>query len=335
MSFDHSLSVIGAGSYGTALAIAASSDGTPVMLWDYLPSRAEKMSCERKNTPYLPDIVFPSSLSVSSSLEEAVNFSRNILIVVPSSVFKSVTESLKPLLTEEHRLAWATKGFADEKGELLSDTVKEIFKDHSFCPPLAAVSGPTFAGELAAGMPTAIACGGNSPSWVDDLCMLLRTEHFLLYKSPYFDALQLGGAVKNVVAVAAGISDGLGYGANARTALISRGFAEILTLGIAMGISERGFMGLSGMGDLVLTCTDNQSRNRRFGFLLGQGKSAQEAREQIGQVVEACHTAKILKSLAERYKVNMPICFGLCEILNGEKSVKEAAASLMSQAALS
>ena len=329
MKEKQSLTVIGAGSYGTSLAVAVASKGMPVILYARDPQKAAKMQEEQMNAQYLPGIIFPPSLTVTSNLEEAVKFARDILVVVPSESFEKTLKEIKPFWKRRQRLAWATKGL-DSSGELLSKVVmREMTDDEYPILPIAALSGPTFAKELAAGMPTAIACAGNDEKFVDDMCQIMHTKTFRVYKSHDLVAMQIGGAVKNVIAIGAGMSDGLGYGANARTALISRGLAEMIRLGTALGASERGFMGLSGLGDLMLTCTDNQSRNRRLGYMLGQGKRADEALKEIGQAVEGYKMVKVVVGLALKMGVEMPICSELYEVLVNHKSGREAARDLL------
>lgn len=331
MEQPQSLAVIGAGSYGTALAIAVASKGLSVCLYDHNPQHAKFMEQERQNHKYLPDIRFPDSLHVVGDLKTAVLSSPYILIVVPSSAFCEILREIKGYLTPKHRLAWATKGLESASGMLLSQVIEQEFKD--LCPPpIAALSGPTFAKELACGLPTAIACAGNNDEWVSLLCQIMHTPTFRVYKSHDIIALQLGGAIKNVIAIGAGMSDGLGFGANARTALISRGLVEMIRLGASLGASEHGFMGLSGLGDLMLTCTDNQSRNRRFGFMLGQGKTVEEALAAINQVVEGYHMVKVIKALADKQQVAMPICQEIYEVIVNGKSCKAAAQALLARA---
>ena len=324
------LTVLGAGSYGTALAMAVATKGTPVLLWSHRPAQAHELAQARMNAQYLPGILFPPSLSVTSDLKAALAFSKDLLLVVPSSAFVASLQELKQYLTPSHRLVWATKGFESHTGALLSEVVEQELDPLNI--PLAALSGPTFARELAQGLPTAIACAGTDQKFVDDVCKLLHTPTFRVYQSHDLLALQIGGAVKNVIAIGAGMSDGLGYGANARTALISRGLAEMIRLGIALGASERGFMGLSGLGDLMLTCTDNQSRNRRLGFMLGQGKNIEEALAQIGQVVEGYHMVHVVDKLAQSKGVEMPICHELYEVIVNHKNGAQAARDLLSRA---
>ncbi len=322
------LSVLGAGSYGTALAVAAALKGLPVTLWARSAERAAQMQQDRQNSFYLRDIPFPDSLSVTSDLQAAAAAAPIVLIVVPSHSFGALLTELKPLLRQDQRVCWATKGLDLNSGRLLSELAAEILGDHQ---PFCALSGPTFARELAAGLPTAIAVAGNNADFCAEICQLMHSRTFRLYQTADFIGLQLGGAVKNVIAIGAGMSDGLGYGANARTALISRGLVEMQRLGVAMGATERCFSGLSGLGDLILTCTDNQSRNRRFGMMLGRGLSADEALQRIGQVVEGLTMTSIIYRLIQRYSVDMPICSEIHAVLYAGKSARDAAVSLLSR----
>lgn len=327
MLYSHALTVIGAGSYGTALAIAVASKGYLVTLCARDEQTATLLNKERSNNKYLKGILFPPSLKVTASYQEACNFCNTLLIVVPSAAFVQILRDLKPFLTSEHQIAWATKGLEAGSCDLLSNVAKRELAPLDL--PLAAISGPTFARELASNLPTAIACAGLNSSFVNELCTIMHTPTFRIYQSHDFIALQLGGAVKNVLAIGAGMSDGLGYGANARTALISRGLAEMIRLGVALGATEKGFMGLSGLGDLMLTCTDDQSRNRRFGFMLGKGISVEQALQSIGQVVEGYHMVKEVYHLAQKLKVDMPICKEIYEVIVNHKPGYEAAISLL------
>ena len=323
----YSLCVIGAGSYGTSLAIAVASKGLKVKLWDRNPERAAAMQLKRENARYLLGIKFPDSLDVTSDLEQAIKPTQTILIVVPSHTFRSILEKIKNYITPDHRIAWATKGL-DSSGMLLSDVAMQFFsKDTKF----AAISGPTFALELAKNLPTAIAVSGNDPKFTKDLSNILHTPTFRIYENSDFIALQLGGAIKNVIAIACGLSDGLGYGANSRTALVTRGLAEMVRFGISRGATERGFMGLSGLGDLILTCTDDQSRNRRLGYMLGKGMSLDDAMQKIGQVVEGVKMTSVVHALSTELKVQMPICSELYEVIYNHKDGKAAAIDLLSR----
>lgn len=322
-----SVSVIGAGSYGTALAITLARNGHPVVLWGHNPHHLERLQADRCNTEFLPDVAFPDNLLIEPSLEKAVAASQDILVVVPSHVFGQVLKQIQPLLEADSRLVWATKGLESETGRLLQDVARDILGP---AIPLAVISGPTFARELAAGMPTAIALASASPEFSEALQQKLHCgKSFRVYRNHDLVGVQLGGAVKNVIAIGAGISDGIGFGANARTALITRGLAEMSRLGVALGADPTTFMGMAGLGDLVLTCTDNQSRNRRFGMLLGQGNSVDVAEKSIGQVVEGYRNTKEVRILAARTGVEMPITEQIYQVLYCGKSAREAALSLL------
>ncbi|MGB0893031.1 MAG: NAD(P)H-dependent glycerol-3-phosphate dehydrogenase [Parashewanella sp.] len=321
------ITVLGAGSYGTALAISLARSGHKTRLWGHEPKHMKTLEADRCNQQYLADIPFPETLQIETDLNLALQASRNVLVVVPSHVFGSVLTQAQPLLRSDVRIAWATKGLEPETGRLLQDVVRECVGTDI---PLAVVSGPTFAKELAAGMPTAISVAGTCDVFTQDLVELLHCPSRLrVYANPDFTGLQLGGAVKNVIAIGAGMSDGIGFGANARTALITRGMVELTRLGEALGAEPTTFMGMAGLGDLVLTCTDNQSRNRRFGLALGQGKDVETAQVEIGQVVEGYRNTKEVFTLAKRLNVEMPITEQLYQVLYQNKAAIDAAKELL------
>ncbi|MBC3767025.1 NAD(P)H-dependent glycerol-3-phosphate dehydrogenase [Neptunicella marina] len=321
------LSVIGAGSYGTALAICFARNGVDTCLWGRDAQQVQQMAESGENKQYLSGAEFPQALAVESDLKKAIAFSRNILIVVPSHAFSDMLRTIEPLLTDEHRIAWATKGLEPQSGCLLQDVAIDIVGDSR---PLAVLSGPTFAKEMAAGLPTAISIAATNEDFANDLAGMLHCgKTFRVYRNDDFIGIQLGGAVKNVIAIGAGLADGIGFGANARTALITRGLAELTRLGAALGAKPETFMGMAGLGDLVLTCTDNQSRNRRFGLALGQGKSVEQAMQEIGQVVEGFRNTKEVYMLASRHQVEMPITEQIYQVLYKQKSPKEAALALL------
>ncbi|MGP0837690.1 NAD(P)H-dependent glycerol-3-phosphate dehydrogenase [Serratia sp. CY85251] len=325
-----SMTVIGAGSYGTALAITLARNGHSVVLWGHNPAQIQTLQHDRCNQAFLPDVPFPDTLLLEADLARALAASRDVLVVVPSHVFGDVLRQLKPHLRPDARIVWATKGLEAETGRLLQDVAREALGETI---PLAVLSGPTFAKELAAGLPTAIALAATDAQFADDLQQLLHCgKSFRVYSNPDFIGVQLGGAVKNVIAIGAGMSDGIGFGANARTALITRGLAEMSRLGSALGADPSTFMGMAGLGDLVLTCTDNQSRNRRFGIMLGQGKGVQEAQDSICQVVEGYRNTKEVLALAQRHGVEMPITEQIYQVLYCHKDAREAALSLLGRA---
>lgn len=321
------VSVLGAGSYGTALAIALARNGHQTYLWGHNPQKMAVMAAERMNREFLPDIAFPESLAVESDLAAALNKARDILIVVPSHVFAEVLQQIKPLLRTDHRIMWATKGLERDTGRLLQEVTLQILGENH---PLAVLSGPTFAKELAQGLPTAISLASNNPQFADEMQQRIHcSKSFRVYLNDDMIGVQLGGAIKNVIAIGAGISDGMGFGANARTALITRGLAEISRLGASLGANPTTFMGMAGLGDLVLTCTDNQSRNRRFGLMLGQGKTADEAMSEIGQVVEGFYNTKEAYLLAQKQGVEMPIVEQIYQMLFCGKQANEVVKTLL------
>ena len=323
------ITVLGAGSYGTALAISLASNGHNTVLWGHEPEHIANLRRDGENRQFLPGIKFPKQLTPEADLAKALAASRNVLVVVPSHVFGLVLRQAKPLLRPDARIVWATKGLEPETGRLLQDVARDELGEGY---PLAVLSGPTFAKELAAGLPTAISVAGTDPGFTGDLVELLHSPKRLrVYANDDFIGLQLGGAVKNVIAIGAGMSDGIGFGANARTALITRGLVELSRLGEALGAEGATFMGMAGLGDLVLTCTDNQSRNRRFGLALGKGCDVDTAQAEIGQVVEGYRNTKEVYTLAQRLGVEMPITEQIYQVLYEGKSPFEAAAQLLAR----
>jgi len=322
-----STSVLGAGSYGTALAFCLARNGNPTLLWGRDEKHIQALAESRENARYLPGATFPDALQVDADLESVVAASADILVVVPSHAFAAMLVSLKPLLKPHHRVIWATKGLEPKTGRLLREVAEEIL---GLDYPLAVLSGPTFAKEMVAGLPTAISLSSTDDTFADEFSAKLHcAKSFRVYKNSDFTGVQLGGAVKNVIAIGAGLADGLGFGANARTALITRGLAELTRLGVKLGSNPETFMGMAGLGDLVLTCTDNQSRNRRFGLALGQGKSVDVAIEEIGQVVEGYRNTEEVHILSNKVGVEMPICEQIYAVLYHDKNPKEAALALL------
>ncbi|WP_141674934.1 NAD(P)H-dependent glycerol-3-phosphate dehydrogenase [Gilliamella apicola] len=321
------ITVIGAGSYGTALAILLARNGHSTLLWGHNPDKMNILRHDRQNKQFLPDIPFPALLQIESDLESAISAAPILLIVVPSHAFAGILAQIKPFLRLGTKIVWATKGLEVNTGRLLQDVAKEILGDKI---PLAVISGPTFAKEVASGLPTAVTVASNDERFLNQLQTLFHcSKSFRVYSSKDFVGVQLGGAIKNVIAIGAGLSDGLGFGANARTALITRGLAEMMRLGAVLGADPATFMGMAGLGDLILTCTDNQSRNRRFGILLGQNKSVQEAQDAIAQVVEGRNNTKEVWLLAQKYHVDMPITEQIYQVLYEHKAPKQAAMTLL------
>lgn len=321
------IAILGAGSWGTAVAIHLANSGNRVMLWGHNPEHVLAMQTNRSNQRYLPDIVFPTLLEAEVSLDVCLKQATLVIIAVPSHAFAELLARIeKPL----QGIAWLTKGLDPTTHCLLSDLVSQRFGKHY---PQAIISGPSFSGEVARFLPTALTLAGNNLAFQKKLQHCLHYNNLRVYLSNDMTGVQLCGAVKNVLAIACGISDGLGYGANAKAALITRGLAEMKRLGQVLGAREESFTGLAGVGDLVLTCTDDQSRNRRFGLFLGRGISALGAEKQIGQVVEGKHNASQVCTLARRYGVEMPICEQVEALLENRITPAQAAINLMNRTA--
>ncbi|MCU7915487.1 MAG: NAD(P)-dependent glycerol-3-phosphate dehydrogenase [Candidatus Thiodiazotropha sp. (ex Gloverina cf. vestifex)] len=320
-----SIAVLGAGSWGTALAILLGHNGHDVRLWGHLPEEIQALSRDRENKAFLPDISFPENIHPEPDLTAAVSGATEILIVVPSHAFRSVLTAISPLLDEHPGIAWATKGFEPGSQRLLSEVAEELLPNSD----LAVISGPTFAGEVGRCLPTAITVAASTQQHAIRMADLLHAPWFRAYTTDDMVGVQVGGASKNVLAIAAGIADGLGFGANTRAALITRGLTEIMRLGIQLGGKTETFMGLAGLGDLVLTCTDNQSRNRRMGLALAEGLTIEEARKRIGQEVEGVHTAQEVYKLATRQAVEMPISEQVYKVLYENLDPKAAVHNLL------
>jgi glycerol-3-phosphate dehydrogenase (NAD(P)+) len=321
------IAVLGAGSWGTALALLLARNGHTALLWGNDPAAQARLQQERQNRAYLPDVAFPANLRIAASLAD-VAASARFLVAVPSHAFRSTLTALQPHVSRDTVLAWATKGLEPGSGKLLSQVAAEALADR--CLP-AVISGPTFAREVALNMPTALTVASESEPAAEDVASWLRNERVRVYTSKDVAGVQLGGAIKNVMAIAAGISDGLGFGANARAALITRGLAELTRLGVAMGGQKETFMGLTGAGDLILTCTDNASRNRRVGLALGQGKKLPDILSGLGQEAEGVATARELYQLAKRLNVEMPITTQVYRVLYEHLPPQAAVEALLSR----
>lgn len=322
------IAVIGAGSFGTALALHLSRLKQAVHLWSYDQKHIEQMLAEKCNTRYFPDVPFPPSLHPTFFLDDAIKDVKDILIAVPSHAFRDTLLALKPILKPHHRILWATKGLDQESGQLLHTLATEILgNNHSY----ATLSGPSYAGEIVLGLPTAVVIASHDEQFAKELVARFNAPTFRTYLSNDMIGVEIGGVVKNVLAIAIGISDGMGFGANTRSALITRGLAEMIRLGLALGGKLETFIGLSGVGDLILTCTDNQSRNRRFGLALGKGKTVDEATQAINQVVEGKRNAELVVQLAEKNNIEMPISECVLAILQQKISLKEALEILLTR----
>ncbi len=320
------IAVIGAGSWGTAMAALLANKGYDVTLWAREPEVAKEINEQGTNGQFLPGVTLPDTLKATDSIAEALYRARHVLCAVPSqfvrSVFTEVSESIEP----EAIVVSLSKGI--EKGSLLtvSQVIKQLVKN-----PVAVLSGPSFAKEVARGLPTAMTLAVEEPSLGLLLQEVFNTSQLRVYTHDDVLGVELGGALKNVIAIASGVADGLGLGYNARAALITRGLAEMVRLGVAMGASEKTFSGLSGMGDLVLTCTGPLSRNYTVGYKLGQGMKLREILGEMREVAEGVETAVSARALAEKYSVEMPIVQEVYSVLYEDKPPEEALQSLMSR----
>jgi glycerol-3-phosphate dehydrogenase (NAD(P)+) len=322
------VTVLGAGSWGTALAIQFARSGRPTRLWGRDRGQLLAMAHSRSNERYLSGGEFPRSLTVETDLHAALAGARDVLVVVPSHAFRAVLGQIVPYLAPGMRLAWATKGLELNTGRLPHQIAHEVLGSER---AVAVLSGPTFAREVGAGLPTALTIASPDGAFATALAHDLSSANFRAYTSTDIVGVEIGGAVKNVLAVGAGLSDGLGFGANTRVALITRGLAEMMRLGIALGAKRETFMGLAGLGDLVLTCTDDQSRNRRFGLALAAGRTTQQALADIEQVVEGYTAAKAVRTVATRSNVEMPLCEGVYRVLYEDVPAKDAVRDLMNR----
>ncbi len=323
------IAVLGAGSWGTALALHLSRLGQEVRLWSFEADHVVLMQRDRANKRYLPTQAFPETLQPIVKLEDALRGVKDILIAVPSVGFHHTLDLLKAYLQPSMRIVWATKGLDEQTGDLLHSVALHVLGDKY---PYAVLSGPSFAKEVAANLPTAVVVGSQNEDFAKDLQQRFNGPCFRVYLSHDMIGVEIGGVVKNILAIATGISDGMGFGANARSALITRGLAEMIRLGVALGGLYETFTGLAGVGDLVLTCTDDQSRNRRFGLLLGKGLSPEDAEKEIKQVVEGKRNTELVMILAEKMQVDMPIVQTVFGVLQGKLKPIDAMQSLFSRA---
>ncbi len=333
MKSSQKIAVIGAGSWGTALAGVLSGKGLTTSLWGHNPDFVELLRRENENKKYLPGFSFPPNLSLSSDLVTTLQGSSTVCMVVPSHGFRTVFSRIAPLLAKGTLVISAVKGIENESLMTMTQVMTEILgaelqtRDIS----LAVLSGPSFAKEVALGMPTAVTIGCDNIEKAQELQRIFGTERFRVYASRDVIGLEISAALKNIVAIAAGISDGIGYGLNSRAALITRGLAEIKRLGVTMGADPVTFFGLSGLGDLVLTCTGDLSRNRTVGLKLGQGKRLSAILDEMEMVAEGVKTTISVYDLAGRLQVDMPILEQVYQILYQDKACSVAVMDLLNR----
>ncbi len=321
------ISIIGSGGWGTAVALLLAGKGYDVFLWSWIQEETDRLNLDRENKEFLPGVKFPDNITCTHDMAECVYNADLIITAAPSPATRTTAKQLAPFVQEGQVLVNISKGLEESTLSRLS----EVYASEIPQAKIAVMSGPSHAEEVSRKLPTTnvAACGDlHTAKFVQDIFM---DQNFRVYTSTDVMGVELGGSLKNVIALCAGISDGLGYGDNTKAALITRGLAEISRLGIAMGADARTFMGLSGVGDLIVTCTSMHSRNRRAGILLGQGKTLQEALDEVHMVVEGVNTASAAYQLSKKYNVEMPIVEEANNILYHGKNAREAVISLMTR----
>jgi glycerol-3-phosphate dehydrogenase (NAD(P)+) len=327
------VAVLGAGSWGTALAALIARHGHAAVLWGRDAAVIEAIDRRHENPHYLPGIVLPDTLRATTDLAASLRDADLVLVVVPSHAFTQTLHALAPLRPARAGVAWATKGFEPGSGRFLHEVAADVLGNGGLGPgvPLAVVTGPSFAKEVAQGLPTALTVHGDDAGFVQQVADVLHGPGFRAYTGDDMRGAELGGAMKNVLAVATGAADGMNLGLNARTGLITRGLNEMLRLNAAIGGRPETLMGLAGLGDLVLTCTGDLSRNRRLGLALGRGQSLADAVREIGQVVESVQTADEVMRLADRHGLELPIAHNVRDVLHGDITPAEALQRLLAR----
>lgn len=320
------ISVIGSGTWGCALASILKDKGNDVTLWSYFKEESEILK-NTKSIKNLPGFLMPDGIFYTSDIKEATEDKDVIVMVTPSAAIADTAEAMAPFVKKDAIIVCASKGFDSKTQKTLTETINENIPQAE----VAALSGPSHAEEVAKKMPTTLVAASNSKDVREMLQNLFMTDYLRIYTNEDVLGVEIGGALKNIIALCAGVSDGLGLGDNAKAALMTRGISEITRLGIAMGAKATTFAGLSGIGDLIVTCTSMHSRNRRAGILIGQGKTKDEAMQEVKMVVEGVYAAKEAHKLAEKYNVEMPITQEVYSVLFEGKKAKDAVFDLMTR----
>ena len=319
------VSVIGAGSWGSALAVLLANNGHEVTLWTHDPHEIEMLSTKREQQEKLPGVKLPDNIAIEADLETALTDEDVVVMAVPSPVVRTVAKQMSPFVKDGQIIVNVAKGIEDVTYKTLSDIIEEEIPNAEVC----VLSGPSHAEEVGIGIPTTVVIGAKNKKTAEMLQDVFMNKVFRVYTSSDIIGIELGGALKNVIALAAGTVDGLGYGDNTKAALITRGITEIARLGKKMGAQMETFYGLSGIGDLIVTCASVHSRNRRAGYLMGQGYTMKQAMDEVQMVVEGVYSAKAAKALAEKYNVEMPIIMEVNKLLFENKPASEAVKDLM------
>ncbi len=319
------VSVIGAGSWGTALAVLLAHNGHEVTIWSHDPYEIEMLSTKREQADKLPGVKLPENVKVSSDMEESLRGMDVVVMAVPSPVVRSVAKQMAPSIADGQIIVNVAKGIEDETYMTLTDIIKEEIPNAEVC----VLSGPSHAEEVGRGIPTTVVVGSKKKEVAELLQDVFMNEVFRVYTNPDIIGIEIGGALKNVIALAAGTTDGLGFGDNTKAALMTRGIAELTRLGVALGGKPETFSGLTGIGDLIVTCTSVHSRNRKAGYLIGQGMTADEAMKEVKMVVEGVYSAKAALGLAKKYGVSVPIVEAVNKVLFENADPREEVSNLL------
>jgi glycerol-3-phosphate dehydrogenase (NAD(P)+) len=322
------VAIIGAGSWGTALALVLADNGHDVRLWLRNQEQQQEINEQHTNAKYLPGVTLPENIRAHVSLKEALQGAGIVIIAVPTKAVRDIIQKISAIISEPVTLVHVSKGIEPDTHKRISEMIEEEMPPH-LLKDLVVLSGPSHAEDVSMRHPTTVAVSSKNMTAAEKIQDLFMNQHFRVYTNPDLIGVEIGGALKNIIALAAGISDGLGYGDNAKAALITRGLAEISRLGTKMGANPLTFSGLAGIGDLVVTCTSVHSRNWKAGNLLGKGHKLDEVLENMGMVVEGVRTTKAAYQLAKKYETNMPITEALHDVLFNGVSPKDAVDRLM------
>ena len=317
--------VLGAGSWGTALAVLLCNNGHEVSLWSYSKSSVERLQADRENKSKLPGVTIQEEILITDDMEQAMKDKEILVLAVPSIHTRNIARSMKPFIEDGQIVVTVSKGIEENTLKKLTEQIEEELPEAD----VAVLSGPSHAEEVGKGLPTTCVAGAKTKETAEFIQTTFMNEYFRVYTSSDVLGIEIGGALKNVIALAAGAADGLGYGDNTKAALITRGIAEITRLGVKMGGKKESFSGLTGIGDLIVTCASVHSRNRKAGYLIGQGMTMKEAMEEVKMVVEGVYSAKAALALSKKYNVSMPIIEQVNKVLFENKSASEAVKDLM------
>jgi glycerol-3-phosphate dehydrogenase (NAD(P)+) len=321
------ITFLGGGSFGTALAVMLAKKGLNVNVWDRESSVVEDINIKKENIKYMSGVVIPAGITATMSIEDAIDNSKYIVLAVPSHVIRDICKKIKNKISKDQIVISIAKGIEEKSKKRLSQVIKEELPDN----PVVILSGPSHAEEVAQDIPTTVVVTSENMNYAKEVQDLFMTNKFRVYTNDDIIGVEIGGAVKNIIALAAGISDGIGFGDNTKAALMTRGMTEIIRIGTKLGGKSETFSGLTGMGDLIVTCTSMHSRNRRAGILIGKGASAEEAIREVGMVVEGIKACKAFYELKEELHVEMPITDALYKVLFEKKDPKYAVVELMTR----